>query len=135
MSQVSKKRVTAIGGIFFKSKDPKKLMEWYRQHLGIEIEGDWGGRFEWRELENSQRKAYTVWSVFPHTTKYFDPSPAPFMVNYRVANLDELLNALRQEGVKIDEEKRIEESEFGRFAWIMDPDGNRIELWQPPEDQ
>ncbi|HVS82246.1 MAG TPA: VOC family protein [Pyrinomonadaceae bacterium] len=124
------KRVTGIGGIFFKSSDPKKLREWYRDHLGIESEGESGASFHWREAEAPNQEGFTVWSAFPDTTKYFDPSAAPFMINYRVANLDWLLGQLHDEGVDVD--PRIEEYEYGRFAWIMDPEGNRIELWEPP---
>jgi predicted enzyme related to lactoylglutathione lyase len=123
------KRVTGIGGIFFKSKDPEQLRQWYREHLGIESES-WGGfSFYWRDDPRSS-DGHTVWSVFAHDTKYFDPSSAPFMINFRVENLDWLLAQLRSEGVDVD--LRIEESEFGKFGWIMDPEGNRIELWEPP---
>lgn len=124
------KRVTGIGGIFFKSEDPTRLREWYREHLGIESEGDSGASFHWREADDPEQKGFTVWSAFPANTRYFDPSKAPFMINYRVANLDWLLQQLRAEGVEAD--PRVEEYDYGRFAWIMDPDGNRIELWEPP---
>ncbi len=122
------KRVTGIGGIFFKAKDPEKLREWYRQHLGIESE-NWGGfAFQW--ADDPQRDGgVTAWSVFPATTKYFDPSTRPFMVNFRVADLQELATALRAEGVDVP---KVDESEFGKFCWVMDPEGNRIELWEPP---
>ncbi|MBI1805732.1 MAG: VOC family protein [Ignavibacteria bacterium] len=124
------KRVTGIGGIFFKSNDPTNMREWYRIHLGIESGND-GASFEWREKEHPERIGYTVWSPFPGDTTYFNPSKAPFMINYRVADLDVLLDQLRQEGVPVED--RIEEYEYGRFAWIMDPEGNRIELWEPPK--
>jgi predicted enzyme related to lactoylglutathione lyase len=123
------KRVTGIGGIFFKAKDPDKLREWYRQHLGIESE-NWGGfAFQW---SNDPKKdgGQTVWSVFPDNSKYFDPSAQPFMINFRVANLEELVTALQAEGV--DVKANTEESEFGKFGWVMDPEGNRVELWEPP---
>lgn len=123
------KRVTGIGGIFFKAKDAGKLRDWYRNHLGIEAEGDGGYTFQWREADAPDKVGQTVWSVFPDHTKYFEPSSAPFMINYRVENLDRVLEQLRAEGVEIDD--RIEEYEYGRFAWIMDPEGNRIELWEP----
>ncbi len=123
------KRVTGIGGIFFKAKDAVKLRDWYRNHLGIEAEGDGGFTFQWREADDPDKVGQTVWSVFPNHTKYFEPSSAPFMINYRVENLDRVLEQLRAEGVEIDD--RIEEYEYGRFAWIMDPEGNRIELWEP----
>jgi len=123
------KRVTGIGGIFIKSKDPEKLREWYRRHLGIESES-WGGfAFQW-DADPRTDGGMTTWSVFADTSKYFDPSTQPFMINFRVANLEELVNALRAEGVEIDPE--IQKSEFGNFAWVMDPDGNRLELWEPP---
>jgi predicted enzyme related to lactoylglutathione lyase len=115
-------RVTGIGGIFFKSEDPKKLGEWYRKHLGIPVEPWNGAVFE--------TGGQTVWSPFPKDTKHFGPSGAPFMVNYRVANLFPLLEQLREEGVTVEE--RTETSEQGTFGWIMDPEGNRIELWEPP---
>ena len=122
------KRVTGIGGIFFKSKDPDALREWYRKHLGIESES-WGATFQWRD-DPRAASGYTAWSVMPETTKYFDPSHKPFMINFRVADLASLLAQLRTEGVTVDD--KMEESEFGNFGWIMDPDGNRIELWEPP---
>jgi len=125
------KRVTGIGGVFFKAKDRKALLSWYRDHLGIEPEEYGGASFPWRDAEQPDRRGYTVWSLFEDDTRYFDPSPAPFMVNYRVENLALLLEQLRAEGVTVDE--RVEESEFGRFGWAMDPEGNRIELWEPPE--
>jgi predicted enzyme related to lactoylglutathione lyase len=124
------KCVTGIGGIFFKSKDPEKLKSWYEAHLGIKAEKD-GTMFEWRDKENPDRVGYTVWSVFPHATKYFDPGRSPFMINYRVANLKELIKTLQQEGVTMV--GGIKEYEYGKFAWILDPDGNKIELWEPPE--
>lgn len=125
------KRVTGIGGIFFKSQDPSNLRQWYQEHLGIDIT-EWGGAiFNWRDAENSEQKGLTVWSIFPATTDYFDPSDKPFMINYRVDNLDELLAQLRQEGVQVED--KIVEEENGRFSWILDPEGNRLELWQPAQ--
>jgi predicted enzyme related to lactoylglutathione lyase len=127
------KRVTGIGGIFFKSKDPKALTDWYASHLGIPV-GEYGEvMFKWREEEDTTVEGVTVWSPFPQDTAYFDPTNAPFMVNYRVDDLDALLEALKAEGVE-DDPKR-EDSEYGRFAWINDPEGNRIELWEPPKEQ
>lgn len=119
-------RVTGIGGVFFKGQDPDALRAWYRTHLGIDVQ-DWGGAaFSWGGAENGA----TVWTVFPATTDYFAPSSAPFMVNYRVDDLEALLAALRSEGCAVDE--RTETSEFGKFGWVMDPEGNRVELWEPP---
>lgn len=125
------KRVTGIGGIFFKSDNPDRLYQWYEKHLGIQPAPDGTGAiFEWREKQ-AEQTGMTVWSIFPHDTKYFDPSSSSFMINYRVENLDALLQALREEGVEI--EPRQENYEYGRFAWVIDPDGNRIELWEPPK--
>ena len=123
------KRVIGIGGIFFKSSDPDRLRAWYQKHLGLEPDAYGSVVFDCRDSEDSERAAQTVWSLFPGDTKYFDPSNAPFMINYRVENLDELLKLLRSEGVEVDD--RLEEYDYGRFAWIMDPEGNRIELWEP----
>ena len=125
------KRVTGIGGIFFKSQDPKQLKDWYRQHLGIESD-DYGATFQWRDENDPQQIGNTVWSPFPQDTKYFNPSTAPFMINYRVADLEGLLAALREEGVTVED--KIENYDYGRFAWITDPEGNRIELWEPSTD-
>jgi catechol 2,3-dioxygenase-like lactoylglutathione lyase family enzyme len=123
-------KVTGIGGIFFKAKEPKALGQWYARHLGIDVQ-PWGGaQFAWRDAADPERAGSTAWSLFPADTKYLDPSTAPFMVNYRVADLDAMLAQLRAAGVQVDE--KIEESEYGRFGWAMDPDGNRFELWQPP---
>ena len=125
------KRVTGIGGIFFKSDDPKKLYEWYERHLGIQSDPNWGAAFNWRDAEDTSKEGTTAWGIFPATTKYFDPSRKNFMLNYRVEDLDGLLKALKEEGVEIDPKR--EDNDYGRFAWIMDPDGNRIELWEPPQ--
>lgn len=124
-------RVTGIGGIFFKSKNPEKLQAWYREHLGITPKPDGSVMFEWRDRDQPERVGYTVWAPFPHDTKYFDPTTTSFMINYRVADLDQLLKQLRSEGVHVED--RIEESEYGRFAWITDPEGTRMELWEPPK--
>jgi len=121
-------RVTGIGGIFFKARDAVALRAWYREHLGIDVQ-EWGGTtFRWNDPPAPE--GATVWSVFPATSKYFDPSPAPFMVNYRVADLAAMLADLRAAGCNVDD--KVEESEYGKFGWVMDPEGNRIELWQPP---
>lgn len=125
------KRVTGIGGIFFKSRNPEKTKAWYEQHLGLVPDGDAGVYFSWREESNPDEVGRTVWSLFPHDTKYFEPSVSPFMVNYRVADLHALLAALRAEGVEVED--KVEECEYGKFAWVMDPEGNRIELWEPPK--
>ena len=127
------KRVTGIGGIFFKAKNPKQLSAWYEQHLGLEPaeNAENASTFKWRGHEDSAQEGMTVWSIFRHDSEYFSPSQAPFMINYRVDDLDALLETLRAEGVTID--PRRENYDYGRFAWIMDPEGNRIELWEPPK--
>lgn len=127
------KRVTGIGGVFFKSRDPKALAEWYRIHLGLNVE-EWGGvAFRWVTPENPSGTGTTVWSPFKDDTSYFSPSPASFMVNYRVEDLHGLLAALRAEGCRVDD--KVDESEFGKFGWVIDPDDNKLELWQPPDGQ
>ena len=124
-------RVTGLGGIFFKARNPKKLGGWYKKYLGLSLES-WGGcAFPWRDAKNPRKKGCTVWSPFEAGTKYFGPGRQGHMVNYRVANLKKVLAALKKEKVWIDP-KGIEKSEFGRFAWIKDGEGNRLELWQPP---
>ncbi|MEZ0335695.1 MAG: VOC family protein [Gemmatimonadales bacterium] len=115
-------RAVGIGGVFFKARDPETLRAWYRDHLGLEVT-EWGGVV-------FEGPAKTVWSVFPADTDYFEPSAAGFMINYRVENLDSVLTALRSEGCQVDE--RVESSEYGQFGWVMDPEGNRVELWEPP---
>lgn len=133
-----KKRVTGIGGIFFKSKDPKQLQAWYDKHLNISPlpNSPWGKEdsaplFEWRDKDNPERKCYSVFGVFSDDTKYFEPSDAPFMFNFRVEDLDAVLKELAQEGIQ--QEGEILEMAFGRFARISDPEGNQIELWEPAE--
>jgi len=130
VARTRRARVTGIGGIFFKAKDPKALVQWYRRHLGIHIE-DAVALFTWRSGRDGKRKGHTVWSIFPADTTYFGEGGAPFMINYRVKDLDGVLAALRDEGVKAD--RRVEDTEYGRFGWITDPEGNRIELWEPPK--
>jgi catechol 2,3-dioxygenase-like lactoylglutathione lyase family enzyme len=133
------KRVTGIGGIFFKSDNPQPLYEWYERHLGIQREAHGqGASFEWRELRDEDGKepgpkAQTAWSIFPRSTKYFGAGKADFMVNYRVDDLDGLLEELKRAGVEIDPHR--EDAEYGRFAWIVDPDGNRVELWEPAKEK
>ena len=125
------KRVTGIGGIFFKAKDPETLYQWYEKHLGVRRAPDGSGViFEWGEDNDGEPGGMTVWSIFPRDTKYFEPSASQFMINYRVQDLDGLLQALQTEGVQIDPHR--EDYDYGRFAWIMDPEGNRVELWEPP---
>jgi predicted enzyme related to lactoylglutathione lyase len=127
---INMKRVTGVGGIFFKAKDPKALYEWYRVHLGVESSPDAGAM--WRDADHPEIPGFTLWTIFPQDTKYFGSPERSFMVNFRVDNLDELLKALREEGVKVDE--KVERHEYGNFGWITDPEGNRVELWEPPKD-
>jgi catechol 2,3-dioxygenase-like lactoylglutathione lyase family enzyme len=119
-------RVLGIGGIFFKSPDPERLRAWYREHLGLPLE-DWGGAV-FRAADDPE--GATVWSIHEEESDYFAPSTARFMVNFRVDDLDAILASLRTAGDPVDD--KIEESAFGRFGWVMDPDGHRIELWQAP---
>ena len=125
------KRVIGIGGIFFKANDPEKLAAWYKKHLGLDVQ-DWGG-VSFQEGAGAdlkpKRQSHIVWSPFEANTDYFNPSEKPFMINYRVHDLDAVLAQLRSEGVDVD--PKTEKSESGYFGWIMDPEGNRIELWQP----
>jgi predicted enzyme related to lactoylglutathione lyase len=121
------KRVTGIGGIFFKAKDAPALQAWYKKHLGIDVQ-KWGGAaFTWTD------GGTTAWSIAPAQSDHFAPGTAPFMVNYRVADLHALVKALREEGCNVLE--KIDDSEYGKFAWVIDPEGNKVELWQPPEGQ
>lgn len=122
------KRVTGIGGIFFKARDPATLGAWYRDHLGLDVT-EWGGAvFDWGG--DGSEPGMTIWSPFAADTDYMAPGTAPFMVNFRVADLEALLAALKAEGCNVVD--RTETSEHGRFGWVIDPEGNKVELWQPP---
>jgi predicted enzyme related to lactoylglutathione lyase len=123
-----KKRVTGLGGVFFKSARPEALKKWYKEHLEIDS-GEHGAMFNWRHHDDPDKEGNTVWSIFPDDTSYFQPGTREFMFNYRVENLVELLKVLKEEGVEVVGE--IEEYPYGKFGWIMDPDGNKIELWEP----
>ena len=124
------KRVTGLGGIFFKAKDPKALGEWYRRHLGMDV-SEWGGVvFRWSDDSPS---GTTIWSPFKADTDYMAPGTASFMVNFRVADLHALLAALRAEGCDVQD--KVDESEYGKFGWVVDPEGNKVELWEPPADR
>jgi predicted enzyme related to lactoylglutathione lyase len=127
------RRVTGIGGVFFKAKDPGPLSAWYQRHLGVPVDANNSAMFHWRDDQRPDDRGMTVWAAFPDDTDYFGEDPKPFMINYRVDDLDAVLEALRSEGVWIDDHR--EEYEYGRFAWIADPEGNRIELWEPPRDR
>lgn len=122
------KRVTGIGGIFFKCKDPKKMREWYQKHLGLNT-NQYGTVFEWYQGADSTRKGFTQWSPFNEKTKYFAPSTKDFMINYRVENIETLIDELKKNGVTILD--TIEVAEYGKFVHIMDIEDNKIELWEP----
>jgi predicted enzyme related to lactoylglutathione lyase len=124
------KKVTGIGGIFFKCKDPKKMNEWYKTHLGFETT-PYGTTFEWYEGADSTKKGQTQWAPFSETTKYFDPSTKDFMINYRVENLEALVEELKKNGVTIVD--NIETVEYGKFVHILDAEGNKVELWEPKD--
>lgn len=127
------KRVTGIGGIFFHAKDPKSLCAWYKQHLGIDVQ-EWGGAaFSWTDDSGTPVGGTTVWSIGSDKSDHFAPSKSPFMINYRVADLHALVKLLKEEGCNVLE--KIDESEYGKFAWVIDPEGNKVELWQPPVGQ
>ena len=126
--EISQKKVTGIGGIFFKCEDPKKMREWYKVHLGLNT-NQYGAVFEWRQGADTTKKGFSQWSPFGDKTKYFEPSTKDFMINYRVENLEELINQLRKDSVTIVD--KIETVEYGKFVHIMDIEGNKIELWEP----
>lgn len=126
------KRVTGIGGIFFKAKDPAAVKRWYERHLGINLDPSYGTSFEWRQADDPGVKGFTAWSPFPADTKYFAPSAKDFMVNYRVADLEALLGVLREEGVEVVGE--VQSFEYGKFAHVLDPEGNKVELWEPADE-
>jgi len=127
------KRVTGIGGIFFTAKDPVALRAWYKAHLGIDVQ-EWGGTaFTWTDDAGVPANGTTSWSIGGPGKEYFAPSISPFMINYRVSNLAAVLQALRAEGCNVLE--KTDSSEFGKFGWVMDPEGNKVELWQPPVGQ
>ena len=125
------KRVTGIGGIFFKCKDSGQMKEWYKTHLGLNTD-QYGANFEWLEKDDSTKKGSTQWSPFSDNTKYFDPSTKAFMINYRVDNLEALIVELKKEGVTIVDE--METFDYGKFVHIMDIEGNKIELWEQTGD-
>jgi predicted enzyme related to lactoylglutathione lyase len=124
------KKVTGIGGVFFKCKDPDKMREWYNTHLGLDAK-QWGANFEWRNVDDPSKKGSTAWNPFKETTKYFEPSTKDFMINYRVENLEGLVEELKKEGVTTTD--KIESDEYGKFVHIMDMEGNKIQLWEPTE--
>jgi predicted enzyme related to lactoylglutathione lyase len=127
------KRVTGIGGIFFHAKDPKALWAWYKTHLGIDVQAWGGAAFDWVDSDGKPTGGTTAWSIESADSDHFAPSKSSFMVNYRVEDLVALLQALREEGCNVLE--KIDDSEYGKFGWVIDPEGNKVELWQPPAGQ
>lgn len=138
-----KQKVTGIGGVFFRAKDPAKLGAWYREHLGMPVDEHWNGcQFEWRDLKDPKKTGATAWSAFKADTDYFGKRKKSakgaaggvqgHMINYRVADLKKMLAQLKKAGVWIDPASSTKATEFGKFAWIKDGEGNRVELWEPP---
>lgn len=127
------KRVTGIGGIFFKAKDPISLQAWYKEHLGIDVQ-EWGGAaFRWTNAAGEPENGTTVWNISGDDNDNFAPSASSFMINYRVADLRSLIQELRAEGCNVLD--KLDESEYGKFGWVIDPEGNKVELWEPPAGQ
>ena len=126
------KKVTGLGGVFFKCDDPKAMNEWYAKNLGLAT-SDWGATFDWRHDDDPSKKGTTAWSTFPQDSKKFNPSEKPFMINYRVENLVELLDELKKDNVTIIDEI-ADYAEYGKFLHILDPEGNMIELWEPKDE-
>ncbi len=127
-----KKKVTGVGGIFFKCKDPKKMTEWYKNNLGLNTNPYGGATFEWYEGSDSTKKGQTQWQPFPENTKYFEPSTKDFMINYRVENLEALVEELKKNGVTIVD--TIEIVDYGKFVHILDAEANKVQLWEPIEN-
>lgn len=127
------KRVTGIGGIFFQAQDPAALQAWYQRHLGIDVQ-PWGGTaFSWADAQGQPTGGTTIWSIGSAAGEGFAPGKAPFMINYRVDDLDALVQALKDEQCQVLDKR--EDGEYGKFAWVIDPEGNKVELWQPPAGQ
>lgn len=122
------KKVTGIGGVFFKCKNPDKMKEWYKQNLGLQTDA-YGTNFEWRLADSPDKKGFTQWSPFAQDSRYMQPSLKEFMINYRVADIESLVEELRKNGIQVLDE--IEVFEYGKFVHLLDPEGNKIELWEP----
>jgi predicted enzyme related to lactoylglutathione lyase len=129
-TQAAVKKVTGIGGVFFKCKDPDKMREWYNANLGLQT-NPYGAVFEWYQGADSTKKGFTQWSPFKETTKYFEPSAKDFMVNYRVADIESIVEVLKQNGVATLDS--IQSYDYGKFVHLLDPEGNKIELWEPED--
>lgn len=125
-------RATGIGGIFFKCKNPAEVREWYNKHLGLNV-NKYGSVFEWRQAGEPSKKGFTQWSTFSEKTKYFEPSQKDFMINYRVSDLEALVKKLKADGVTVTDD--IETYDYGKFVHIMDIEGNKVELWEPVDDE
>lgn len=125
------KKVTGLGGIFFKCENPKDMNEWYAKNLGLAT-SDYGTTFEWQRADDPSKKGSTTWCTFPKDTKYFNPSDKPFMINYRVENIVALVDELKKENVTIIDE--ITDSEYGKFVHVLDLEGNILELWEPKDE-
>lgn len=125
------KKVTGLGGVFFKCENPQAMNDWYAKNLGMAT-SEYGTMFEWRHADDPSKKGSTVWSTFPKDTKYFDPSTKPFMINYRVENIAAMVEELKRDNVTIIDE--IVEYEYGKFVHLLDPEGNVIELWEPVDE-
>ncbi len=125
------KKVTGLGGIFFKCNDPQAMNDWYAKNLGL-VTGEYGTTFDWRHADDPSKKGSTAWCAFPNDTNYFNPSAKPFMINYRVENITALVDELKRANVTIVDE--IAEYEYGKFVHVLDPEGNIIELWEPTDD-
>ena len=124
------RRVTGIGGIFMSAKDPQVMREWYKKHLGIDVQAWGGAAFTWADADGNPIKGTTAWQIGPADGKHFAPSKSTFMVNYRVEDLAGLLKTLREEGCNVLD--KTDDSEYGKFGWVMDPEDNKVELWEPP---
>lgn len=131
MSDNTESKVTGIGGIFFKCKDPESMRDWYRDNLGM-VTNEYGSLIEFRLTDEPEEKGYLQWSPFGEKTKYFEPSKKEFMINYRVQNIEAMVEQLKEAGIEVVDS--IEEFEYGKFVHIMDPEGNKLELWEPVDN-